>query len=57
MNGLRVYVNSIGSGTCPGSGVFYSRRGDGPYYLWRYEEKLANGMARVFTLMTSRRET
>jgi hypothetical protein len=20
--------------------VFYSRRSDGPYYLWRYEEKV-----------------
>ena len=40
MNGLRVYVNTISSETRTGSGVFYSRRGDGPYYLWRYEEKL-----------------
>jgi hypothetical protein len=40
MNGLRVYVNTISSETRTGSSVFYSRRGDGPYYLWRYEEKL-----------------
>jgi hypothetical protein len=41
MNGLRVYINPvreiIGDDT-----VFYSRRADGPYYLWRYEEKLGH---------------
>lgn len=39
MNGLRVYVNTIGAEPVNDPGVFYSRRGDGPYYLWRYEEK------------------
>jgi hypothetical protein len=40
MNGLRVYVNSIAAEPVSGSGVFYSRRGDGPFYLWRFEEKV-----------------
>lgn len=40
MNGLRVYVNPVGAETLAGNSVFYSRRGDGPYYRWRYEEEL-----------------
>jgi len=44
MNGLRVYFYTSGQGahssssssSCPGA--FYSRRADGPYYHWRYEE-------------------
>jgi hypothetical protein len=44
MNGLRVYFYTSGqdahssssSGSCPEA--FYSRRADGPYYHWRYEE-------------------
>jgi len=39
MNGLRVYINTEGSETRDGQGVFYSRRDDGPFYRWRYEEK------------------
>lgn len=42
MNGLRVYFYTSGtdapsSSSCPEA--FYSRRADGPYYYWRYEEK------------------
>ena len=40
MNGLRVYINSVGTDTLSGHGVFYSRREDGPYYLWRYEQEI-----------------
>jgi hypothetical protein len=40
MNGLRVYFNPIEPDATSGHRVFYSRRSDGPYYLWRYEEKL-----------------
>lgn len=40
MNGLRVYINQSGAERLSGQSVFYSRRADGPYYLWRYEEKL-----------------
>jgi hypothetical protein len=40
MNGLRMYTKPVGAGTRGAPGVFYSRRGEGPYYLWRYEEEL-----------------
>jgi len=40
MNGLRVYVNTQTSETHDGLGVFYSRRADGPYYRWSFDEKL-----------------
>jgi len=36
MRGLRVYVHRAGAHG--ERGVFYSRRADGPYYCWRYEE-------------------
>jgi hypothetical protein len=39
MNGLRMYLKSVDKGRSAPP-VFYSRRGDGPYYVWRYEEKL-----------------
>jgi hypothetical protein len=39
MNGLRVYINSIVPDSRSDAAVFYSRRGNGPLYLWRYEEK------------------
>jgi hypothetical protein len=38
MNGLRMYMRSVGTEPRSGPSVFYSRRGDGPYYQWRYEE-------------------
>jgi hypothetical protein len=41
MNGLRMYTKPV-AGTRNGPVVFYSRRGEGPYYLWRFEEKLGN---------------
>jgi hypothetical protein len=37
MNGLRLYTNAIGEDNFK---VFYSRRANGPYYCWRFEEKL-----------------
>jgi hypothetical protein len=40
MNGLRVYINPEGMDTSCETSVFYSRRADGPFYRWRYEEKL-----------------
>jgi hypothetical protein len=39
MNGLRMYLRAAGAEPRTGPAVFYSRRGDGPYYQWRYEEK------------------
>lgn len=43
MNGLRVYITQISKeSTTPidGERVFYTRRENGPYYCWRYEERL-----------------
>jgi hypothetical protein len=39
MNGLRVYFRTNGSNPRSDQDVFYSRRGNGPYYRWLYEEK------------------
>lgn len=39
MNGLRVYINGEGMDARGGQSVFYSRRADGPFYCWRYEER------------------
>jgi hypothetical protein len=41
INGLRVYVNPQAPETRGGFGVFYSRRENGPYYRWVYEEKVS----------------
>lgn len=41
MNGLRVYIKPNGAAPRDGQEVFYSRRGNGPYYRWLYEEKAA----------------
>lgn len=35
MSGLRVYTQAVGADNFK---VFYSRRANGPYYCWRYEE-------------------
>ena len=40
MNGLRMYIRPLTHEPPELVTVFYSRRGEGPYYLWRYEEKL-----------------
>lgn len=34
-----MYLKSVGTEPRIGPGIFYSRRGDGPYYQWRYEEQ------------------
>jgi hypothetical protein len=39
MNGLRMYLKASSRVPTDGPTVFYSRRGDGPFYLWRFEEK------------------
>lgn len=41
INGLRVYVNPQVTETRGGFGVFYSRRENGPYYRWVYEENVS----------------
>lgn len=40
MNGLRVYTNPATAQVAIDDNVFYSRRGNGPYYRWLYEEKV-----------------
>ncbi len=39
MRDLRVYVDTPGGRARGGEESFYSRRGDGPYYRWLYEEE------------------
>ncbi|MCM3906195.1 MAG: hypothetical protein ND866_31295 [Pyrinomonadaceae bacterium] len=41
MNGLRVYIKPNGTDLRNSHEVFYSRRGNGPYYRWLYEENAA----------------
>jgi len=41
MNGLRVYTKGDAAETCAGRPVFYSRREDGPYYRWSYDDSLS----------------
>lgn len=51
MSGLRVYINAstsasadqpqIEQGETRINKTFYSRRGNGPFYRWLYEEKVA----------------
>lgn len=38
MRELRVYVRRAAREAPGGPAVFYSRRADGPFYRWRYEE-------------------
>jgi len=41
MHGLRVYINGGTVETHGGCEVFYSRREDGPYYRWSYDDGLS----------------
>ena len=45
MNGLRVYMNLDTPDRSSGDKVFYSRRADGPYYQWIYQELLGRWLA------------
>ena len=45
MNGLRVYIKPNATGPRNGQEVFYSRRGNGPFYRWLYEENAAQWRA------------
>jgi hypothetical protein len=38
MRDLRVYVDPVAPGARGARKAFYSRRADGPYYLWFYAE-------------------
>jgi hypothetical protein len=37
MNGLRVYTHASAVSIEADASIFYSRRGDGPFYRWLYE--------------------
>lgn len=41
MNGLRVYINDHTAETRGGCPVFYSRREDGPYYRWSFDDSVS----------------
>jgi len=41
MNGLRVYIDGDEAETRRTRSVFYSRREDGPYYRWAYDDVLS----------------
>lgn len=40
MNGLRIYIIPTDADPRGGRSVFYSRRADGPFYRWQFEESL-----------------
>src|SRR2546429_7507723 len=40
MNSLRVYIEGDGAETRRTRSVFYSRREDGPYYRWVYDDTI-----------------
>jgi hypothetical protein len=40
MNGLRIYTHVVGPEANCGNSIFYSRRADGPYYRWSFQEQL-----------------
>ena len=39
MNGLRVYINPSCASKAGERVTFYTRRADGPFYCWAYEER------------------
>lgn len=45
MNWLRVYTNPSDADEPGGHAKFYSRRADGPYYRWLYEEQVGHWQA------------
>ena len=45
VNGVRVYFTPPENAADPRDNVFYSRRGEGPYYRWLYEEKAGKWQA------------
>lgn len=49
---LRVYVGPAATQAPGGQAAFYSRRADGPYYRWRYEE--VHGLWRFSRVRLSR---
>lgn len=40
LSGLRIYTSRTAAEVMGHGDEFFSRRADGPYYRWRYEERL-----------------
>ena len=38
VNGVRVYIDKVNTVVGQDESVFYSRRGDGPFYRWLFEQ-------------------
>jgi hypothetical protein len=45
VNGVRIYTATASSIAASGDDVFYSRRGDGPYYRWFFEATIGKWRA------------
>ena len=45
MNGVRIYTATATAIVSSGDDVFYSRRGDGPYYRWFFEKTIGKWRA------------
>jgi hypothetical protein len=45
VNGVRIYTAAATAIVASGGDVFYSRRGDGPYYRWFFEETIGRWRA------------
>jgi hypothetical protein len=45
VNGVRIYTATATAIVSSGADVFYSRRGDGPYYRWFFEETIGKWRA------------
>jgi hypothetical protein len=45
VNGVRIYTATAPAIATAGDDVFYSRRGDGPYYRWFFEKTIGKWRA------------
>lgn len=57
MNGLRIYIRPSSADLDREDAVFFSRRADGPFYRWSYEERVGQWhYARVNALEVTYKE-
>ncbi len=45
MHGVRIYAGAVNTEAPTEHEVFYSQRGEGPFYRWHYEEKMSRWCA------------
>ena len=45
MHGVRIYASAVSTNALAKYEVFYSQRGEGPFYRWHYEEKMSRWLA------------